>query len=409
MLNTIKNNFLNKINSIYPNSKLNHTNEEKRETTVRRYKNTDENSYNKNNEKTPLFKKRLFKYDNMKGLAIIGVVLTHVINRFKVPLYRNIADLAAPVCMPLFFFVSGYFSKTDKNAPINAVRNILVPFFLFCTTWYIFQFVLFGKIPSLSKFPYLTPATTLWFLLSLFYLRLLLPVLIRIKYIFWISLLAALIIGLYPLPVNLLSVSRTLLYVPIFLLGYYFRNSDEYLQTLKPKLRQTAIKLSDFLKTNKKIIFVVLIVILVGLYFAYLGIPGGFVGGKFPYSHFDIGRKMGMLMRLFCISTSIIVVILINYITPNKKSFLTKLGRNSLSIYVLHFYFIEILENLFFKKTEMGISLRSDPIFGGIFIIVFSAILLFILSRDFIENNIRKLVKAIGNIMISDKINDKMR
>lgn len=92
-------------------------------------------------------------------------------------------------------------------------------------------------------------------------------------------------------------------------------------------------------------------------------------------------------MRSFVILSNITVVILINYLIPTKKTFLTKLGRNSLSIYSLHFYFTALSTKIFLK-IDIGSIILADPYPAMIYSILLSTILLFILSRDFVEKYI---------------------
>lgn len=57
-------------------------------------------------------KKRLNKYDNLKGLAIIFIVFLHISNPFRhFPIRGDLTLLIIPICMSIFFFVSGYFTK----------------------------------------------------------------------------------------------------------------------------------------------------------------------------------------------------------------------------------------------------------------------------------------------------------
>lgn len=58
------------------------------------------------------------------------------------------------------------------------------------------------------------------FLLSLFFWRISLRYLIRIKYILYISFVLGIFVGLVPNG-SLLSFSRTIFFLPFFLLGYY--------------------------------------------------------------------------------------------------------------------------------------------------------------------------------------------
>ena len=64
-------------------------------------------------------KGRITKFDNLKGLAILLVVLGHLtfIRSFWVMSFtRNFVFL---IHLPLFFFVAGYFSKIGPDEPVK--------------------------------------------------------------------------------------------------------------------------------------------------------------------------------------------------------------------------------------------------------------------------------------------------
>ncbi|WP_225369629.1 acyltransferase family protein [Methanobrevibacter arboriphilus] len=84
---------------------------------------------------------RLFKYDNLRGFAIILVVFFHVLDSFfQFPFYRPLGQITLVIAMPLLFFISGYFSKVDENTQIKAFKGLFIPFILFCTLWIAFSF-----------------------------------------------------------------------------------------------------------------------------------------------------------------------------------------------------------------------------------------------------------------------------
>lgn len=71
-------------------------------------------------------KNRINKYDNIKGLAIILVVFVHMIiiknNGVKFLDLSIIKNFLLIIILPLFFFVSGYFSKIGPNYYSKAVK-----------------------------------------------------------------------------------------------------------------------------------------------------------------------------------------------------------------------------------------------------------------------------------------------
>ncbi|MDR2967421.1 MAG: acyltransferase family protein [Methanobacteriaceae archaeon] len=353
---------------------------------------TDNKESNKNVQ-------RLFKYDNLKGLAIIFVVFVHLsFPFFGFSIYKDIGTLLAPIAMGIFVFVSGYFSKVDENTQIKAFKNIFIPYILFSTFWIIFIVLAFGN--NLPKNPYLVPVRGLWYLLVLFWLRFSLPVLVKIKHIFWISLFGALAIGLINVPNNFLALTRTFCYLPLFLIGFYFKHHNEYLNSLNYRIKNLILKMRNFLINHKKLIFGILIIVLLSLFFIFsnFSFSMGFFGFKKSYVALGLSRKIGILMRLFGIVSTIFVIILINYLMPNKQSFLTKLGRSSLYIYVFHFYFTESMKKIL--KSDLGSPLFNDPILTAVYLITATALITFILSRDPIEKYIGKLLNLLTRVFV---------
>ena len=321
---------------------------------------------NKKNNESSENSTRSFKYDNIKGIAIILIVFMHLSTPFfGIPVLLSIGKFIIPIAMSLFCFVSGYFSKVEENTQIKAVKNLFIPYILFCALWIIFW--VFALDYPFPKNPFLVPGQGLWYLLVLFYFRFSLPALVKIKHIFLISIIGALAIGLIDVQSNFLALTRAFCYLPIFLSGYYFRNSEIYLNKLNVNIKNTILKTRDFILNHKEIALVLLIASLALLFFISNDFPKGFFGFKSSYVELGLGRKIGVLMRLFGFLTVMAGVILTVYLMPNKHTFLTKIGINSLFVYVLQFYVSEPLQKI--VKTDSGSFLLNDPIVSIIFVI----------------------------------------
>jgi fucose 4-O-acetylase-like acetyltransferase len=83
---------------------------------------------------------------------------------------------------------------------------------------------------------------------------------------------------------------------------------------------------------------------------------------------------------------------------PNKRSFLTKIGKNSLYIYVLHFYFSE-LSKKFLKSDPMSF-LTNDPLLGPIYCILLTALLIITLSSSPVEKSMEKLINLVTKTFV---------
>ncbi|MDR0911161.1 MAG: acyltransferase family protein, partial [Methanobrevibacter sp.] len=294
--------------------------------------------------------KRIAKYDNIKGLAIILIVLFHVSLPFSghnIP--AGILNMLMALGIPLFFFVSGYFSKVDENNTINAFKRIFIPYIFFCTLWIIFNFLVLGG--GITDIPYFVPSRVLWYLLALFIMRLFLPIFVKIKHIWWIIFIIAILISLIDIPKGFLALHRTLYYLPIFMLGYYFRNSDIYLNTVNSKFKSLILKFKNIINNNKIIILIIFILFIILMIFVFNNYSESFFTFNQSYKSLKISSTLGILMKLVSIIFSIIGVLIIVSLMTNKKTFLTKLGANSLAIYVLHPYFYWTLHKLFLTTS----------------------------------------------------------
>lgn len=134
-------------------------------------------------------KKRNDSIDILKGIGIILVVMGHVINSRASIKGININNLIYLFHMPLFFLISGYLIKYEKEASLKEyakkkAKGILLPYFIFSILCYIYWVLIERKIRhqmSVSTMKvflniflgfinekYLLPNIVLWFLPCLF-------------------------------------------------------------------------------------------------------------------------------------------------------------------------------------------------------------------------------------------------
>ncbi len=345
---------------------------------------------NKTNSVQKNMKVRDNKYDNLKGLAIIAVVICH----FSQPssteflFYSSIYNFCAMASMAIFFFASGYFSKISDDWAIKAFKNIFIPYIFFSILMLLFNSFILGK--NMTEFPFLNPSYGLWFLLVLFMMRLLIPIISKIRYVFIISILVALLVGTINIP-NYLSLSRFLCFLPIFILGYDIKRYTK-------KINEFYSKITDHIKMNKIAVFFLLLIfiVVVGIFFS--DIPGSLVQFKSSYGKLDLSILKGMILRLSVIISGIILVLLLRYLMTNKTTFLTKLGLNSMAIYILHLFVVRYIMNLM-AKYNLNFVFNSITL-SAIFIIFNVTILIYVLSRDSITNLVNKITSFIGNLII---------
>lgn len=127
--------------------------------------------------------------DIAKGIGIILVVFGHVINSNVDIFGKNVNNMIYIFHMPLFFLISGYLTKYEKNIDSKnyikkKAKGILLPFFNFSLFWFFYWFIIERRFrnqmaaPTIKIFiniflgtineKYLLPNIVLWFLPCLF-------------------------------------------------------------------------------------------------------------------------------------------------------------------------------------------------------------------------------------------------
>ena len=158
---------------------------------------------------------RNHRLDNIKGLLIILVFFGHLIESYA--FYgkgQAVFQFIYLFHMPAFTFCSGYFASVNTSRK-KLWTNIAYPYIIFQSLYYLFRvFVLKETINSVT---FLTPSWILWYLLSLFFWNLLLPLFdtSKCKCALLITLtcfLFGLAIGFNPSAGYFLSISRTAVY-----------------------------------------------------------------------------------------------------------------------------------------------------------------------------------------------------
>lgn len=302
-------------------------------------------------------KKRYYLLDNLKVILIFFVVFGHVIeyyinyNSILMTLYIFIYIFH----MPLFIFISGYLSKNFYKMKRKAIRNLLIPYIIFNMIWYTAVYIGTRR----AMFSVLYPGWTLWYLLSLFFWRITLKYLIKFKHILLLSFIAGVLVGLIPSIGSILSISRTIVFLPFFLLGYY--TTEEHLEKIKSFKSEYAI-------TGILVFLLVAIYIVKNDLFNYK-----FLYNSYSYNALEVSLFEGTIFRIFLYFGAIIFSICVINLVPRKEQFFSKIGKATMNIYVFHIYLV-MLVYFFIPKWNIGL-------LQNILILISPFIIIFILSR----------------------------
>jgi fucose 4-O-acetylase-like acetyltransferase len=286
-------------------------------------------------------KERLTYIDKIKGIAIFLVVFEHLLQQNTEKSVNHVLyGLFYPFLMPLFMFVSGYLGfKTYKPASLkeglvglaNKALVLLLPY----TIWSIIEKDLSHTGTFYTNFPnqlydIFTKWNRLWFLWYLFN--------VYIFYTFYLILVSkegqkSFIIDVLSLLIFLV-LGGTASYFNI----YYYIDINPFLSLAVFFFLGVILSKNEILKRVIKHP----LILFAGFLAFFLLI------GQYQYLS---DSKMNKLVRIVVSCASIIVIYNVSSLNLGSKKideFLQRYGKNSLIIYILHFFLVEIFINNYF-------------------------------------------------------------
>jgi len=262
---------------------------------------------------------RDLRLDNAKGALIFLVVLglfLEATNDWTSPLLRFVLTTIYILHMPAFIFLAGITARKGKVAlRVSQFATWLIVF----QSLYAIVLLICGDETRLSLF---APFWILWYLMSMAWWTLTIPVLLRIRrYALSASLALSLSSGLVPFVGYALSTSRTLVFLPFFVAGALYGVD---LLELTMRLR-TAHKLA-LLITSVSIAF--------ALFTAR--VDNAWLYGSRNYADLGVQPLVGVGIRFGILLASSIAVLTVISIMSARRGPLTQPGEASLSIYLFH-------------------------------------------------------------------------
>lgn len=346
-------------------------------------------------------KNRVYFYDNAKFLLILSVALVHYWSKNRHSYDTNIESMVnnltnnaftKTACgfihmyiMSGFFIISGYFASHEISYKkvAHLVTFLLIPYVLLDTT----AEFMFPDSKN-NTLLLLEPFYILWFVAVLIVYRILTPFLqyIRLSFIFVFLLIVTIgaHIGMKELEWGAWDGIK---FAPFYLLGYW--------------LQQKEYNLSNIANNKTRILgFVGSLALIFGIYHFNLnyseyitdeadagvlsGVPYLIKNYEFPLSFIrDILLRILMVVSAFCILS----------LVPKRKTFFTDWGKNSLYAYLLHVFFIPVLEKGF------GIYKFDNPIYI-VFLFFAALVVMSLLSSQFLAKIIEKFLNFIGKFLL---------
>lgn len=291
-------------------------------------------------------KKRDLLFDNYRVLLIFLVVTGHVIET----IYENNWFLTGAKYsiysfhIPAFVFISGYFSKRNDSL-LSLVKKLLVPYLVFEVLYYLlYTFVTHKE----TKLYLLYPKFTLWYLLALFFWKVITPYVKKLPGFFILTILAGLAIGFSPMKDNFLTIPRTLVFYPYFLAGTLLKR--ETVTNLRMK-KIGSISLSGCFS-----VLFLTAVVFVFLFADKITITPNIFYGRYSYATMGQSPLLGISLRLLAYGIGFLISYGLLLIIPEKEFPFSVIGQRTLQIYLFHGLLYKIIE-----KTGLLKQVQSLP------------------------------------------------
>jgi len=322
------------------------------------------------NDTENIQKERTAYFDNAKLFLIFLVVFGHLLeyllkNRILLAIY----DFIYLFHIPAFVLIAGFFSKNTST-----IWKKILKYSVF---YFVFSFYYLLSFQTATPF-LINPYWVMWYLLSLISWNLLLKLFKHIKFAIPIAFLIGIAAGYINGIGNILALSRTLVFFPFFLIGYYLNTDLFKIINIKTKI----------------IAFLILTAIFYLVYFYQ--ISPEWLYGSLSYFKLGVSEWYAGTVRLYLYILSALSCLCVLILIPEKRFKITKMGENTIYVYLLHGIFVILVSSLVvFQKFSVLTQL--------IISICVSVLLIIILSSKPIKKTIDYIIEFLMDILIRCK------
>lgn len=275
-------------------------------------------------------------FDNAKFLLLVIVVFGHLLQPFigEAGWVHDLYFTIYTFHMPAFILISGYFAKSFAYKKSQQVRisfqKFILPYIFFQWLYSLFYWPI-GTEDTFT-FQLHVPNWSLWFLISSFFWQLSLyffhkvPAKIGIP----VSILLSLLVGYLPFIGRELTLQRTIVFLPYFVIGYYLKKEtvERFIRSAKKRWWILGFAL------NYTVIY------FVGEVNKYI-----FFGSK-PYEDFLNFPEWGALVRIVTMILGGIGIMAFFACVPTKEQRYTACGKYTLVAYLLHGFIVKGVRGL---------------------------------------------------------------
>lgn len=292
-------------------------------------------------------------------------VFAHVLYQLqsKSDLIENTVDYIYMFHMPAFVFVSGFFGKSEHSRSKESILKL------------IFLYVIFNSLMCFM-FGYsslLMPVYSYWYLLALIAWRLTAHHIAKFKELRSILLVLFLFVGFFPSIDNTLSSARILCFLPYYMAGYTLSKEKSAELEKKSYIKRLPVGIGCIAAAA------------VIAFFSY----NYFMYTDDAFQMYAYSDPIDAVGRVVLLIISFLMIFALRYLSVNKEiPFLTKFGRNSIWIFILHRPFTLWISSYIGRKSA-GFIISAALISSIVICVVFSSSIVAKFMSKFSEYGVR--------------------
>lgn len=322
-------------------------------------------------------KERIYFWDNYKGVLIFLVVFGHFLLETNHPTIHIIVDIIYMFHMPAFVFISGLFGKSEHSFSSDSILKLLAAFFLF------------NGLSSIifNEYSFFVPFAIYWYILALIAWRIFTPRMANNRVCLMILIIISILIGYSNEVTVILAASRIISFAPFYIAGYLLSMNVVHNRLIHKSPRNIIVGILS-----------VELAFLIGFFsyntFRFIrGITGITREELFmwPYPIPDLSSGIG---RACIMLTAALAIYGLGTFIPNKRiPLVSRFGRNSLSIYLFHIFYLWFCKYVYISNEYLYLLLA--------FLLSIATCIL--LSMPFIARFTDKLLTTGANLFKGNK------
>ena len=318
--------------------------------------------------------KRINLWDNIKGVLILLVVFCHCLWQFSdSPLIADFLKYVYFFHMPVFIFVSGYFG-TKRTTALN-IAKLVFAYFIFNS--------ITGLLYGFSNV--LVPVYSYWYILALILWRLTADKVEQMKHPVLVTLGIGLLIGFIPQIDNTLGFTRFLGFYPFYMAGYMY--ARKHTETNAKEGTQTSQRRTICQRDG-------LLGLLIGISVSFAAISIMSIEfGQLMMDAYTSPRELFIRVLMYVVGFGYVLAF-VGLTTTRKVKFLTCVGRNSLSIFLIH----RVITLTFSTRME------GQPTLLIVFAsIALTALICAVFGNDMVGQKLNRYLEMGGQILLQCK------